>query len=48
MVSAHGNSLRSIVMYIEKITPEKIVHLEIPTGIPQFYSYEDGVIKRTY
>ncbi len=48
MVSAHGNSLRSIVMYIEKITPEKIVHLEIPTGIPQFYYYEDGVIKRTY
>tara|TARA_B100002051_G_C16663751_1_gene600553 strand:- start:546 stop:1142 length:597 start_codon:yes stop_codon:yes gene_type:complete len=48
MVSAHGNSLRSIVMYIEKITPEKIVNLEIPTGIPQFYSYEDGVIKRTY
>ena len=48
MVSAHGNSLRSIVMYIEKITPEQIVHLEIPTGIPQFYCYKDGVIKRTY
>ena len=48
MVSAHGNSLRSIVMYIEKMTPEEIVGLEIPTGIPQFYSYNNGVIKRTY
>lgn len=48
MVSAHGNSLRSIVMYIEEITPEEIVHLEIPTGIPQFYSYNNGVIKRIY
>ena len=48
MVSAHGNSLRSIVMYIEEISPEEIVHLEIPTGIPQFYSYNNGVIKRIY
>jgi len=48
MVSAHGNSLRSIVMYIENMTPEEIVGLEIPTGIPQFYSYNNGVIKRTY
>ena len=36
LVSAHGNSLRSIVMHIEAITPEEIVSLEIPTGVPLF------------
>ncbi|SUZ83789.1 uncharacterized protein METZ01_LOCUS36643, partial [marine metagenome] len=39
LVSAHGNSLRSIVMHIEAITPEEIVSLEIPTGVPLFYTY---------
>ena len=37
LVSAHGNSLRSIVMHIEKISPEDIVSLEIPTGEPMYY-----------
>ena len=34
LVSAHGNSLRSIVMHIESISPEEIVSLEIATGTP--------------
>jgi 2,3-bisphosphoglycerate-dependent phosphoglycerate mutase len=42
LVSAHGNSLRSIVMHIEKISKEDIVKLEIPTGEPMVYSYNDG------
>ncbi len=46
LVSAHGNSLRSIVMHIDGISPEDIVSLEIPTGEPIHYSYEDGVISR--
>tara|TARA_B100000029_G_scaffold81431_1_gene72430 strand:+ start:1928 stop:2533 length:606 start_codon:yes stop_codon:yes gene_type:complete len=41
LVSAHGNSLRSIVMHIEDISPEDIVSLEIPTGIPLFYHHDD-------
>ena len=46
LVSAHGNSLRSIVMHIDGISPEDIVSLEIPTGEPIHYSYEEGVICR--
>ena len=46
LVSAHGNSLRSIVMHIDGISPADIVALEIPTGEPIHYSYEEGVISR--
>jgi len=46
LVSAHGNSLRSIVMHIEKISPDQIVSLEIPTGVPMHYFFEDGQVKR--
>ena len=44
LVAAHGNSLRSIVMHIEGISPEEITSLEIPTGIPMFYRFENGKI----
>jgi len=47
LVSAHGNSLRSIVMHIEEISPEEIVSLEIQTGSPMFYELEGGEISRT-
>jgi len=39
-VSAHGNSLRSIVMYLDSLAPEEVVKLEIPTGLPLIYSYQ--------
>jgi len=42
MVSAHGNSLRSIVMHIEGIPPEDIVSFEIQTGVPRYYDYSNG------
>jgi len=41
LVSAHGNSLRSIVMYIEKLTKEEVIKLEIPTGQPLIYKFEN-------
>ena len=47
LVSAHGNSLRSIVMHIEGISPKDIVSLEIQTGSPMFYEFEGGEISRT-
>ncbi|NPA53230.1 MAG: 2,3-diphosphoglycerate-dependent phosphoglycerate mutase [Aquificae bacterium] len=37
LVVAHGNSLRSIVMYLENLKPEEIVKVEIPTGTPIVY-----------
>jgi len=45
LVSAHGNSLRSIVMHIERISPEDIVSFEIATGVPRYYEFVDGEIK---
>lgn len=46
LVSAHGNSLRSIVMHIEKLSPEEIVSVEIPTGKPRFYRFSAGIITK--
>lgn len=42
LVSAHGNSLRSIVMDLDKLSREEVLKLEIPTGEPLCYSYVDG------
>lgn len=41
LVVAHGNSLRSIVMYLEKLGPEEIVKVNIPTGKPKLYEFDD-------
>lgn len=38
LVVAHGNSLRSIIKYVEKLTPEKIVEYELETGVPIEYT----------
>lgn len=37
LVCAHGNSLRGIVMHLDKLSSEEVVNLEIPTGVPLFY-----------
>lgn len=39
IVSAHGNSLRSVVSYIENLSTEEIPKLNIPTGVSLFYNY---------
>lgn len=46
LISAHGNSLRSIVMYVEKLTKEEVLNLEIPTGKPLYYEMENGELKK--
>ena len=46
LVAAHGNSLRSIVMDIEGLSKEEVLSLEISTGVPRIYTYEDGVFTR--
>lgn len=40
LISAHGNSLRSIVMFLENLSKDEVVHLEIPTGKPIVYLYD--------
>ena len=37
LVSAHGNSLRSLVMVLDKLGPDQITKLEIATGVPLVY-----------
>ncbi len=41
LVSAHGNSLRSLVMEIEKLTPKEITKVEIPTAQPILYNFDE-------
>jgi len=41
LVVAHGNSLRALIMYLEKLSGEQIVKVEIPTGIPILYDLDE-------
>ena len=40
IISAHGNSLRALVMYLEDLSPEEILQKEIPTGEPRVYELD--------
>jgi 2,3-bisphosphoglycerate-dependent phosphoglycerate mutase len=42
LISAHGNSLRSIVMVLENLSKEELLNLEIPTGKAFIYTYSGG------
>ena len=46
LIAAHGNSLRALVMNLEKIHSEEIVKLEIATGIPLIYKFDKKRIER--
>jgi len=41
IVAAHGNSLRGIVKYLKNISDEDIVGLNLPTGIPYVFEFDD-------
>jgi len=43
VVSAHGNSLRALMKYLDNIPEEKIVELNIPTGIPLIFEFNDDM-----
>jgi 2,3-bisphosphoglycerate-dependent phosphoglycerate mutase len=49
LIAAHGNSLRSLIMQLDNISEVDIVNLEIPTGAPIKYVFnEDGsILKKT-
>ena len=40
LVSAHGNSLRSIVMHLDQLSREEVMELNIPTGVPIVYELD--------
>lgn len=42
LIAAHGNSLRALLMRIENISPEEIVKMEIPTGVPLHFEVKNG------
>ena len=44
LVAAHGNSLRSLIKELDGLSEIEIVKLEIPTGAPIVYSFENGKI----
>lgn len=49
LVVAHGNSLRSIIKYLESISDDDIMSVEIPTGVPYVYELDDNLnIKEKY
>jgi len=41
IIAAHGNSLRALVKYLDNISDQEIVDLNIPTGIPLVYELDD-------
>jgi len=43
LVAAHGNSLRALVKYLDGMSDEAVVELNIPTGIPLVYELDTGL-----
>ena len=50
IIVAHGNSLRGLVKYLDNLSDDEIMNLEIPTGVPLVYELEDNLkpIKHYY
>lgn len=49
VVAAHGNSLRALIMHLEKMTPAQILEFEIGTGVPRVYDLNNDLsIKKVY
>jgi 2,3-bisphosphoglycerate-dependent phosphoglycerate mutase len=43
LIVAHGNSLRALVKYLDQVSDEEIVGLNIPTGVPLIYELDDNL-----
>jgi 2,3-bisphosphoglycerate-dependent phosphoglycerate mutase len=43
IIAAHGNSLRALVKYLDDVSDEDIVGLNIPTGVPLVYELDDSL-----
>jgi 2,3-bisphosphoglycerate-dependent phosphoglycerate mutase len=50
LIAAHGNSLRGLIKYLDGVSDDDIVGLEIPTGVPLVYELDDALrpIKHYY
>lgn len=43
LIVAHGNSLRALMMYLESISPQAISKVNIPTGVPRNYTFDNDL-----
>jgi 2,3-bisphosphoglycerate-dependent phosphoglycerate mutase len=43
LIAAHGNSLRALVKYLDQVSDQDIVELNIPTGMPLVYELDDNL-----
>lgn len=43
LVVAHGNSLRALIQHLEKLTPEEIMEVNVPTGVPIAYELDQNM-----
>ncbi len=43
LIAAHGNSLRALVKYLDNVSDDEIVGLNIPTGVPLVYELDDDL-----
>ncbi|MDX1432123.1 MAG: 2,3-diphosphoglycerate-dependent phosphoglycerate mutase [Gammaproteobacteria bacterium] len=50
IIAAHGNSLRALVKYLDDVSEEEIVAVNIPTGVPLVYELDDDLrpVSRRY
>ena len=50
LVAAHGTSLRALVKYLDDISPKEIVTVNIPTGVPLVYEFDEAfkVVRHYY
>ena len=46
LISAHGNSLRALIMALDGLTPDEVVKLELATGVPVVYRLNGPVARR--
>lgn len=43
LVTAHGNSLRALIMHLESMSTEEIVDFNMPTGVPRLYEFDEAM-----
>ncbi len=43
LISAHGNSLRALIKYLDNVSEEEIVNLNIPNGVPLVYELDENL-----
>jgi 2,3-bisphosphoglycerate-dependent phosphoglycerate mutase len=47
LVAAHGNSLRALIKYLDGLSDDAVVSLNVPTGIPLLYELDDATLQPT-